>query len=112
MVIATAFWSQWTLLTGIIGIVAIALLMGHSLARAGLDAMLVKLSQFNRFKAIMLIGLTILFQGVLFVFAIPITITIFDGASIEFVRLTSLMAAIAFLPFFAYILASLILKET
>lgn len=108
IIIATAFWSRWVLLTGVIGIMAFALIMGRSLARAGLDAMLVKLSQFHRLKGAALIGVAILFEGVLFVFAVPITIAAFDNINIEFVRLASLAAATAFLPLSVSILATMV----
>ena len=110
-IIAAAYWSTLVLLTGIIAITAFAFIFGRSLAYAGLDTMLVKLSQFNRIKAVMMIALGIFVEMVLFVFAVPILVSLNDSLDIDLVRLISLAASVTFLPFTIVLVASLTASE-
>lgn len=110
-IIAAAYWSTLVLLTGIIAITAFAFIFGRSLAYAGLDTMLVKLSQFSRLKASSVIVLGIFVEMVLFVFAVPILVSLIDTLDIDLVRLISLAASVTFLPFTIVLVASLTASE-
>ena len=99
-IIVTAFWSQTVFLTGMITIILLALVFGRTLAAAGLDAMLVRLSPFSKRKALFLLGVSILFAFFAFVIIVPLMISLFGTLSIQFVRLSALAAATCYLPFF------------
>ncbi len=74
-IVATAQMSDWVLLTGVAAIAIIAFVWGRSLTRAGMDAMMVRLSQFGRMRQMIILALATLICGCLFLALTVILIT-------------------------------------
>jgi hypothetical protein len=99
--------AEWTVVGGVITIAVGAVVYGRSLARAGFDAMLVRLSPFSRAKSVLLVFIAITFNAigyvVLFAFG-------FVGLELDLdlARVLALIAAVAYLPASVLIATTLI----
>lgn len=89
--------AEWTVVGGVITIVIGAVVYGRSLARAGLDAVLVRLSGTSRTKSFALISSAIALNTLGYII---LTLFGFVGldVEVELARVLALIAAIAYLP--------------
>jgi len=100
-IIVTEYLAEAELFTGVITLIICALVYGRSLARAGFDAMWVRLTQYSMARGFMFVlsgvGIEILL-ALIAIAAIASNLT-YSDAAIDQMRLLSLAAIIAFLPF-------------
>lgn len=93
---ATGYFANWFLLTGVVALSAGTLLFSRSLARVGVDAMLVHLSQFNRAVAFLIILSALALHALALVGVTIIAVRL--EMDISLVRTLASFALIAFLP--------------
>ena len=98
ILIVLAVWAaEWSVIGGVVAIVIGAVVYSRSLARAGFDAMLVRLSQYTRTKTLLVFSGALLLNGFGYT-ALSIIGYLGLGLALDLSRIIALIAAIAFLP--------------
>ncbi len=98
--------AEWTVIGGVAAISVGAIVYGRSLARAGFDAMLVRLSQYSKAKALMVMLGAIMLNGLAYVTLVAIGFAGLD-LSLDLARILALIAAVAFLPTSVFIVTQI-----
>jgi len=89
--------AEWSVIGGVVAIVIGAIVYGRSLARAGFDALLVRLSQYSRTKSLLILLGALLLNGFGYI-ALSVIGYLGLGLALDLSRIIALIAAIVFLP--------------
>jgi len=89
--------AEWSVIGGVVAIVVGAVVYGRSLARAGFDAVLVRLSQYSRTKSLLILLGALLLNGFGYI-ALSVIGYLGLGLELDLSRIIALIAAIVFLP--------------
>lgn len=98
--------AEWTVIGGVVAISVGAIVYGRSLARAGFDAMLVRLSQYSKAKALMITFGAIILNSLAYVALVTIGFVGLD-LTLDLARILALIAAVAFLPMSVFIVTQI-----
>jgi len=89
--------AEWSVIGGVVAIVVGAIVYGRSLARAGFDAVLVRLSQYSRTRSLLILLGALLLNGFGYI-ALSVIGYVGLGLELDLSRIMALIAAIVFLP--------------
>ena len=89
--------AEWSVIGGVVAIVIGAVVYGRSLARAGFDAALVRLSQYSRTRSLLILLGALLLNGFGYI-ALSVIGYLGLGLALDLSRIIALIAALVFLP--------------